>query len=217
MHSKLKYDFGICSLVSIGILSLAGCQGGLTSIPSLNSFNNPTRVPPPPTGSFQVPASYNDPSGGGASAARTRPTTLGQLRSIETGKSGGDRIESDGVLTTEVTNDAFAFTTKPVTAQSISTLDSSANQFNRSLEAASPAVFSAAVSSAASVSSARGAPADFNPVRTASSNFPSETNSPSIVSAASIQDLPSLRSNEAANGSLSSSEESVKWRTPQKR
>ncbi len=115
------------SLVSIGLFAIAGCQGGLTSLPSLNNFNNPSRVPPPPTGSFQVPPGYADPAGGGSTATRPRPTTLGQLRSIETGNSVGDKIGSDGTLETEVTNNAFAFTSKPVVNHVFSAPESSAN------------------------------------------------------------------------------------------
>ena len=176
------------SLVSISLCAIAGCQGGLTSLPSLNNFNNPSRVPPPPTGSFQVPPGYADPAGGGSTATRPRPTTLGQLRSIETGKSVGDKIGSDGTLATEVTNNAFAFTSKPVINQApvidqaFSTMESSSNS-----------------------------------VRTASTGFAPELNGPAIVPASSLNALPDPRNSQAANGSLSSDGENVKWKSSQQR
>jgi hypothetical protein len=97
-------------VVSLLALSTCGCQGGLTGAPSLGNLNNPTRVPPPSTGSFQIPPNYAAPAATGAATGRS--TTLGMLRSLETGKPVVDKIGLDGFAATEVTEGAF--TSSPV-------------------------------------------------------------------------------------------------------
>ncbi|MDZ4852181.1 MAG: hypothetical protein SGI77_23070 [Pirellulaceae bacterium] len=187
-------------LASLCILAIPGCQGGLTNLPSLSSLNNPTRVPPPASGTYQVPSSYTDPSSGGV---KTSSTTLGQLRSIETGIPNGRTIQSDGLVASTVTNGSFK--SAPIVAKSVSTLESTANQFNRSLETAASAFASNSATN----------PKSLAPVQTASANSVFENGGPAVIQAASQRELPDPRSNEAARGSLSS-EENVKWTSPQK-
>ncbi len=186
------------------VMSMSGCQGGFTGIPSLTNLNNPTRVPPPSTGSFQVPPNYAEPSSGGASALR--PTTLGQLRSLETGRSVGDKIGSDGFVASEVTNGSF--TSKPVVAQSVSTLQSTANQFNRSLEAAS-----AAFSNGMGMNSSQ--VVELNSARADSNDTDSDEDGPAVIQASAMKELPDPRFNEASRASISS-DEGVKWKSPQR-
>ncbi len=190
--------------ITIIILSMSGCQGGFTGIPSLTNLNNPTRVPPPSTGSFQVPPNYAEPSSSGASAPR--PTTLGQLRSLETGQSVGDKIGSDGFVASEVTNGSF--TSKPVVAQSVSTLQSSANQFNRSLEAASAAFSNGMGMNSPQISGLKS-------TQTASNELDSDDSGPAVIQASAMKELPDPRFNEASRATLSS-DEGVKWKSSQR-
>lgn len=190
-------------LACLCILAIPGCQGGLTNLPSLSSLNNPTRVPPPASGTFHVPSSYTDPSNGGV---KTSSTTLGQLRSIETGIPNGRTIESDGLVASTVTNGSFK--SEPVVAKSVSTLVSTANQFNRSLETAASAFSSNSATNPTHL-------APIQPVQTASANSVFEKGGPAIIQAASQRELPDPRYSEAARGSLSSDED-VKWTSPQR-
>jgi hypothetical protein len=52
-----------CMAASIGMLALTGCQG--TPMAGIGAWNQPTRVPPPATGSFQVPGTYSGATGSG--------------------------------------------------------------------------------------------------------------------------------------------------------
>lgn len=195
------------SWVWLSLVAMSGCQGGLARLPSLGSLNNPSRVPPPASGSFQVPANYTDPSGGGATAKRPPTTTLGQLRSIETGKSGSDKIGADGVVASEPVNRSFSI---PVVAEAVTTLQTSANQFNRSLDGAS-AAFAKAVH-ATNSSMELGA----IPVRAGSTISDNSENGPAVIQASAIQVLPDPQYNEAASHGTIRSDESVKWKSSQR-
>jgi hypothetical protein len=199
---KTRLTFAKCPVLLAGllVLSVSGCQGGL---PSLANLNKPTRVPPPPLGSFQIPPNYADPSGGGAT--KTPSPTLGQLRSLETGKPVGNKIESDGLVASDVTNGTFA--SKPFVGQAVSTNQSSANQFNRSLEAAASAF---AVSTGASSAQAP------NPgVAQAGANETLKVDGPAVVQAAALSELPDPRYSEASHAAISS-DESIKWKSSQR-
>src|SRR5262245_14279693 len=77
-------------LIAWSAVLLAGCQNGMTGFPNLG---NPTRVPPPQSGTFQIPPNYSDAVGGGAVSG---VSNLGQLRALESGKTGSGRITPDG-------------------------------------------------------------------------------------------------------------------------
>jgi hypothetical protein len=128
------------------------------------------------------------------------------LRSLETGKSVGDKIGSDGLVASDVTNGTF--TSKPVVAQSVSTQESSANQFNRSVETAS-----AAFSNATGVHTSQ--VAELSAPRPASNEFNELGDSPAVIQAAATSELPDPRFNEAQRGSISSND-GVKWKSPQR-
>ena len=100
------------------VLSFSGCQGGPQSFPSLTSLNNPTRVPPPPTGSYAAPQGYGAPAAGvPTSSTNLKPVgaTLAQLRSIESGSDVGDVFGSEGrVSTNDVATGTIA--ARPVVA-----------------------------------------------------------------------------------------------------
>lgn len=190
--------------VALWGMSCSGCQNGFTGIPNLTSLNNPTRVPAPPPGSFQVPPNYAEPTNSNTTAPRS--TTLGQLRSLESGRPVGEKIGADGFVASEVTNGSF--TSKPVVAQSVSTLQSSANQFNRSIEAAS-AVFA----SETGMNPMRAA--EPNAIQSDSTELNTDGEGPAVIQAAAMKELPDPRFNEASHASLSS-DEGVKWKSPQR-
>ncbi len=203
MRNWLKNLTTLRFVVAVLMVSISGCQGGLTGIPSLSNLNNPTRVPPPSSGSFQIPPNYAAPAASGAT--NTRPT-LGMLRSLETGKSVGDKVSSDGFVASDVTNGSF--TSKPVVAQSVTTLASSANQFSRSVEAAS-----AAFSDATGVVSSQ--VAELSSPRP-DSITPGELNhGPAVIQAAATRELPDPRFSEASRASISS-DDGIKWKSPQR-
>lgn len=56
--------------VSFAVLLLSGCQGVL---PGMSGLGQPGRVPPPGTGSYQVPGSYSGSANSSAGAPATGP------------------------------------------------------------------------------------------------------------------------------------------------
>lgn len=56
---------------SLVMVALSGCQGPL---PGINGLTHPGRVPPPPTGSYQVPGSYSGATGVNAPSGVKSPT-----------------------------------------------------------------------------------------------------------------------------------------------
>ncbi len=204
MNTQLKTTNFHRLMAAFVAMSMSGCQGGLTGIPSLSNLNNPSRVPPISTGSFQIPPNYAGPSSSGATTPR--PTTLGQLRSLETGRSVGDKIGSDGFVASELTNGSF--TSKPVVAQSVSTLQSSANQFNRSVEAASAAFSNGMGMNSSSI-------AQLNSSSDGSKESVPGDDGPAVIQASAIKELPDPRLNDAARASISS-DEGIQWKSSQR-
>ena len=68
-----------------------GCQGGL------NGLSNPSRVPPPPMGSFQTPSNYTNSQSSGSTAKNPANPSLGQLRTMESGSLTQNRFTADNV------------------------------------------------------------------------------------------------------------------------
>jgi hypothetical protein len=68
-----------------------GCQGGL------NGLSNPSRVPPPPMGSFQTPSNYTNSQNSGSTAKNPASPSLGQLRTMESGSPTQNRFTADNV------------------------------------------------------------------------------------------------------------------------
>jgi hypothetical protein len=68
---------------SLFLLVLSGCQGAL---PGINGLSQPGRVPPPATGSYQVPGTYSGPNGAaGPNAPRTGATPNATVGAASTG------------------------------------------------------------------------------------------------------------------------------------
>ncbi len=87
----------LSTLLSVSV----GCQG------SLNGLNNPSRVPPPPMGSFQTPSNYTNSQSGGSTAKNPANPSLGQLRAMESGSETQGRFTADHVDSAIVHNNSI--------------------------------------------------------------------------------------------------------------
>ena len=61
---KIKSSIGPLSLLALSVTTLTACQSWS---PAGTPLNNPARVPPPGTGTYQVPSAYYNNSGGNLS------------------------------------------------------------------------------------------------------------------------------------------------------
>lgn len=137
-----KPVIGLLPLV-LTVSIFSGCQNGMSGLPNLSNLNNPSRVPPPATGSYSVPAGYTNgvsgsgvPIGTGAfngTGISPNGTTLSSLRSLESGIPTEGVFGSEGTLAAEVQSKAIK--SKPVIGQAVSPEKVRGMQFDRSLEA----------------------------------------------------------------------------------
>jgi hypothetical protein len=78
-----------CSLL---LIALSGCQGAL---PGINGLSQPGRVPPPATGSYQVPGTYSGATGpAGPSAPRPAGQSAPTVGAMPTGGPMVDPVAS---------------------------------------------------------------------------------------------------------------------------
>lgn len=203
--SSAKRSFATVAL-TVMVSTFAGCQGTQTfQNPfggignSLQGLASPTRVPPPATGSFQVPGSYNNNTNGAAPPPNINNSSM---RSATPGPNATGQFQPPSAILANNIAAAQA-QLQSVTDNTRTRVQQTAGQINSSVEQASARIdrFGNGVVQASNILSEAAQPV----------NYAADYSMPQTAPAAPGSTAPSTSSGRISDGSA---DPNAAWRRP---